>query len=85
MDRTVVSVPNGQLSVMSLENFAMRDKMRFSHTVGLGRETTPGALRRVLTDMDRMLQEHGKVEAPRHGLPRGHQDSALNWSCSHTW
>jgi MscS family membrane protein len=62
MDRTLVSVPNGQLSVMSLENFAMRDKIRFSHTVGLRPETTCGQLRDILNDADRMLREHAKVE-----------------------
>lgn len=63
MDRTLVSVPNGQLSVMSLENFAMRDKIKFSHTVGLRPETSSEQLRRVLVEADGMLREHGKVEA----------------------
>ena len=62
MDRTVVFVPNGQLSLMSLENFAMRDKMRFNHTIGLRLETTSEQLRRALTDVEKMLHEHGKVE-----------------------
>ena len=45
LDRTVVSVPNGQLAAMSLENFAVRDRIRFHHTVGLGRQTTADQLR----------------------------------------
>jgi MscS family membrane protein len=63
MDRTLVSVPNGQLSSMSLENFAMRDKIKFNHTVGLRPETTSAQLRRVLVEADGMLREHGHVES----------------------
>ena len=62
MDRTMVSVPNGQLSVMSLENFAMRDKIRFDHKVGLRSDTTADQLRQVLTEVDRMVHEHAGVE-----------------------
>src|SRR5208337_668816 len=40
LDRTVVSVTNGQLAVMSLENFTLRDKIWFHHTLQLRRETT---------------------------------------------
>ena len=62
MDRTLVSVPNGQLSVMSLENFAMRDKIRFDHKVELRSDTTADQLRQVLTEVDSMLHEHAGVE-----------------------
>jgi MscS family membrane protein len=62
LDRTIVSVPNGQLSVMSLENFAMRDKIRFNHTIGLRSETSAGQLRRVLTETRDLLSDHPKVE-----------------------
>jgi len=62
-DRTLVSVPNGQLSMMSLENFAMRDKIRFSHTISLRLETSSHQLRSVLLDADRMLRGHAMVEA----------------------
>ncbi len=62
VDRTVVSVPNGQLSLMSLENFAMRDKIRFNHAVGLRSETTAEQLRFVLSEIRRALSEHPSVE-----------------------
>ena len=45
-DRSVVSIPNGQLATMSLENLAMRDRLWFHHTVGLRCETTPDQMRR---------------------------------------
>lgn len=64
VDRTLVSVPNGQLSMMSLENFAMRDKIRFTHTVSLRPETSSRQLRSVLLGGGRILRDHPMVEAP---------------------
>ena len=64
LKRTVVSVPNGQLAVMSLENFAMRDKILFHHILRLRYETTPDQLRYVLAEIRKMLYEHSKVESP---------------------
>ena len=63
LDRTVVSVPNGQLASMILENFAQRDRIRFYHTVGLGRQTTAAQLRDVLAHIRRLLDVHPKVES----------------------
>jgi MscS family membrane protein len=59
-----VSVPNGQLAVMSLENFAMRDKIWFHHTLRLRYETTADQLRYILAGIRKMLYEHSKVESP---------------------
>jgi MscS family membrane protein len=64
LKRTVVSVPNGQLAVMSLENFAMRDKIWFHHTLRLRYETTADQLRHILAEIRKMLYEHSKVESP---------------------
>jgi MscS family membrane protein len=63
LKRTVVSVPNGQLAVMSLENFAMRDKVWFHHTLRLRYETTADQLRYILAKIRKMLYEHSKVES----------------------
>ena len=62
LDRTLVSVPNGQLSVMSLENFALRDKIRLSHTVALQSDTNADQIRDLLDKMRRMLAAHSDVE-----------------------
>ena len=62
LDRTVVSVPNGQLAAMILENFAQRDRIRFHHTVGLARQTTADQVRYVLRLIRRLLEAHPKVE-----------------------
>ena len=63
LERTVVSVPNGQLAVMSLENFTMRDKVWFHHMLHLRYETTADQLRYILAGIRKMLYEHSKVES----------------------
>ena len=64
LKRTVVSVPNGQLALMSLENFTMRDKIWFHHTLNLRYETTADQLRYILAEIRKMLYEHPKIESP---------------------
>ena len=61
--RSVVSVPNGQLITMSLENFSLRDKYLFNHRIHLGYETTADQLRECLVGIRSMLREHPKAEA----------------------
>ncbi len=63
LDRTVVSVPNGQLASMTLENFALRDRIRFHHTVGLARQTTADQLRDALGQIRGILDAHPRVES----------------------
>ena len=55
LGRTVVSIPNGQLATMNLENFTLRDKIWFNHTLSLRYETTPEQLRYILAEIRRML------------------------------
>ena len=57
-DRTLVSVPNGQVASVSLENFSLRDKFWFHHILGLSYETTADQLRSVLAGIARLLSEH---------------------------
>jgi MscS family membrane protein len=64
LKRTVVSVPNSQLALMSLENFTIRDKIWFHHTLHLRYETTADQLRYILAGIRKMLYEHSKVESP---------------------
>ena len=40
LDRTVVFIPNGQLSLISVENFTLRDRFLFRHKMNLRYETT---------------------------------------------
>ena len=62
-DRTLVSVPNGHLSSISLENFGLRDKIWFHPTIQLRYETTADQLRYVLAEIRRLLYAHPKVES----------------------
>jgi len=63
LDRSVLSIPNGSLATMNIENFASRDKIQFSPTFGISYETTPDQLRYILAEIRRMLYEHPKVES----------------------
>jgi MscS family membrane protein len=62
LGRTVVFVPNGQLSTLSLENFTMRDKILFNHKIQLRYETSADQLRYIIAEVRRLLYEHPKVE-----------------------
>ncbi|HEY1342437.1 MAG TPA: mechanosensitive ion channel family protein [Bryobacteraceae bacterium] len=61
-DRTIVSIPNGQIANASLENFSLRDKFWFHHTVGLAYGTTAAQLRDVLAAIAAMLNDDARIE-----------------------
>ncbi|QPH54237.1 mechanosensitive ion channel family protein [Pontivivens ytuae] len=61
LDRTVVTVPNGEFSSLHLENFSKRDQFLLRHNIGLRYETRPGQLGIVLTALREMLAEHPRV------------------------
>jgi MscS family membrane protein len=63
LERTIVSIPNGQLATMSLENFTQRDRIRFRHMIGLRYETTADQLRYVLIEIRQLLYKHSKVDS----------------------
>jgi MscS family membrane protein len=62
-DRTLVSVPNGHLSSISLENFGVRDKIWFHPTIQLRYETSADQLRYVLAEIRQLLYAHPRVES----------------------
>lgn len=47
-DRTLVTMPNGRLADMRIENFTARDRMRFASVLSLSPSSTPDALEQVL-------------------------------------
>ena len=61
-DRTVVSVPNGQIANVQLENLSLRDKFWFHPTIGLRCETTGQTMRLVVDGINELLQQHRCVE-----------------------
>ena len=61
VDRTVISVPNGEFAAMQIENFSRRDRIRLRATLGLRYETTPDQLRYLLVELKKLLLGHPKV------------------------
>jgi MscS family membrane protein len=55
-DRTLITLPNGKLSDMRIEDFASRDRVRFAATVGLEYRTTEAQVRQVVEGIERMLR-----------------------------
>jgi MscS family membrane protein len=61
-DRTELSIPNGSLATMNVENLSRRDKILFNTKLGLRYETSADQLRYVLAQIRRLFYEHPKVE-----------------------
>src|SRR5581483_2439186 len=62
VERTEMSIPNGSLATMNLENLTRRDKFLFNGKLALRYETSADQLRYVLAEIRRMFYEHPKVE-----------------------
>jgi len=80
-DRTLVTVPNGQFSTMTIENFSKRDKMLFHFLLNLRRDTEPDQVRSLLQSINSLLQHHNKVDAgttPVHFVGVGTYSLDLN-------
>ena len=63
LDRTLLCVPNGQISTMTLETFSARDKFWFHPIVGLRFETTPTQMRSVTSNMRNLLIAHPRIDS----------------------
>jgi MscS family membrane protein len=61
-ERIELSIPNGSLATMNIENLSRRDKILLNAKLGLRYETSPDQLRYVLAQIRRLLYEHPKVE-----------------------
>ena len=62
LERTIVSVPNGQIATVNIETLSARDKFWFHHFVGLRYETTASQMRAVLEGVCNLLVGHSGVE-----------------------
>ncbi|MGA9473640.1 MAG: mechanosensitive ion channel family protein [Terriglobales bacterium] len=60
--RTQLSIPNGTLATMSIENYTRRDKILFNPVLAIRYETTGDQLRYLLAEIRRLLYQHPKVE-----------------------
>jgi len=61
LDRTVVTIPNGQIANMILENFSLRDSYWFRHLFGLRYETSSSEMNSVLTGIRTILENDKRV------------------------
>jgi MscS family membrane protein len=61
--RTELSIPNGSLATMNIENFTRRDKIQFNPVLSVRVETTADQLRYLLAEIRRLLFEHPKIES----------------------
>ncbi len=64
LDRTLVTVPNGQFASMEIENYSRRDRFWFHPMLDLRYETTAAQMREVLKGLRSMLDAHDKVISP---------------------
>jgi len=62
LDRSVVSIPNGQISNDRLEDLSCRDKFWLHPVLSLQYETTADQVRSALVAIRRLLLEHVRVE-----------------------
>lgn len=58
LNRTIVTVPNGEFSSMSIENFASRDMFHFLHNVYIKRNVDATTLDHFLKKMEDFLVDH---------------------------
>jgi MscS family membrane protein len=63
LDRTIVTVPNGQMASVNIETMSHRDRFWFNHIVGLTRATTTRQVREIRGAFERLLVEHPAVDA----------------------
>jgi MscS family membrane protein len=64
LDRTVVTVPNGQIATASIETLSVRDKFWFHHTVGLTYAARAPQIRDIRDAFERLLLNHPSIDAP---------------------
>jgi MscS family membrane protein len=61
-ERTLLSIPNGTVATINVENLSRRDKIQFKTNLALHPETKADHVRYVLSEIRRLLYSHPKVE-----------------------
>jgi MscS family membrane protein len=74
--RTELSIPNGALATMNIENFTRRDKILFNPVLQIRYETTPDQLRYLLAEIRRLLYEHPKIGSESASIRFANFDSS---------
>jgi len=63
LERVDLSIPNGSLATMNIENLSRRDKFLFNSTIGLRGDSTRDQLLFCLAEIRKLLYAHPKIEA----------------------
>jgi MscS family membrane protein len=63
LDRTVLTVPNGEFATLHIENYSQRDRYWFHPILNLRYETGTDQMRYVLQELRAMLERHPKVDS----------------------
>jgi MscS family membrane protein len=61
-ERTLLSIPNGTVASINVENLSRRDKILFTTKLGLKSDSKPGHVRYVLGEIRQLLTTHPRVE-----------------------
>ena len=56
LDRTILTVPNGELATLQIENFTQRDRFWLHHELAIRLDTPPARMRTLLKDLRRLLE-----------------------------
>ncbi len=60
-NRTLVSIPNGNLASERIENYAVRDRFLFHQTLGVTYDTTADQIERLLTELRAILHDDENI------------------------
>ena len=74
--RTQLSIPNGALATMNIENFTRRDKILFNPPLAIRYQTTGDQLRYLLAEIRRLLYQHPKIESETASIRFANVDSS---------
>lgn len=58
LNRTIVTVPNGEFSAMQIENYTARDMFHFLHHLYLKRSAKAGEISQLIMDLQQFLRMH---------------------------
>jgi MscS family membrane protein len=66
LDRTILTVPNGQIATLTLENLSARDKFWFHPILKLRPDVTARQMRTLIEKVSAVVQRHPAVEQNSH-------------------
>lgn len=61
LDRTIITIPNGELANQRIESFTVRDRLRLAVTIGLVHGTSSHQVRAILAELEAILRDQPKV------------------------